>query len=290
MINRRKFFFILFILFLATACTQGKNANNFSGDQAYQYLQTLLGFGPRIPGNTGRENAAAYIKTTLEENAWSVTLQDFQFDETPLQNIIAKKGNGDTLIIVGTHYDTRAVSDQDSDVEKQDDPVPGANDGGSGTAVLLELSRVLEVPENTELWLVFFDAEDQGNLNGWNWSIGADYFVHQLQDPPSKTLIIDMIGDEDLNIYQEKNSTQSLVNEIWNVVEDLKYQSFLIPQFKYAMMDDHLPFLNAGYSTALLIDFDYPYWHTTADTIDHVSSRSLQIVGDVLVQWLSEQN
>jgi len=73
-------------------------------------------------------------------------------------------------------------------------------------------------------------------------------------------------------------------------VEDLKYQSFLIPQFKYAMMDDHLPFLNAGYSTALLIDFDYPYWHTTADTIDHVSSRSLQIVGDVLVQWLSEQN
>jgi hypothetical protein len=68
-----------------------------------------------------------------------------------------------------------------------------------------------------------------------------------------------MIGDEDLNIYQEKNSTQSLVNEIWNVVEDLAYRSYLIPQYKYAMLDDHLPFINAGYPTALLIDFDYPY-------------------------------
>ena len=286
---KRTLFFILLILVLATACTHRNNANAFSGDQAYQYLQTLLDFGPRIPGSAGRENAATFIKTTLEANAWSVTLQDFQFDNVPLQNIIAKKGNGDTLIIVGAHYDTRAVSDQESDVEKQDDPVPGANDGGSGSAVLLEMSRVLEVPEDTEIWLVFFDAEDQGDLNGWNWSIGADYFVHQLQNPPSEVVIIDMIGDEDLNIYQEKNSSQSLVDEIWNTAESLDYQSYLIPQYKYAMMDDHLPFINAGYPTALLIDFNYPYWHTTKDTIDHVSTKSLQIIGEVLVQWVSEQ-
>ncbi|MGV8027274.1 MAG: M28 family peptidase [Anaerolineaceae bacterium] len=290
MIQKRKsFIFILLILFLTTGCIQENKPINFSGDQAYQYLQTLLSFGPRIPGSSGRERTASYIKTTLEENDWFVTLQDFQFDETALQNIIAKKGNSDTFIIIGAHYDSRAVSDQENDIEKQADPVTGANDGGSGTAILLELSRVLEVPENTELWLVFFDAEDQGNLNGWNWSIGADYFVHQLQDPPSKTLIIDMIGDEDLNIYQEKNSSSTLVDEIWNVAADLNYQSYLIPQYKYAMMDDHLPFINAGYPTALLIDFDYPYWHTTSDTIDHVSSKSLQIIGNLLVQWLSEQ-
>lgn len=286
---KRGFVFAFFFFLLTTACVRESETTVFSGDQAYQHIQTLLDFGARVPGSIGRENAADYIASTLERNSWSVTLQDFQLDDTSLQNIIAKKGNGDVLIIVGTHYDTRAVSDQERDVSLQDNPVPGANDGGSGTAVLLELSRVLEVPENAEIWLVFFDAEDQGKLNGWNWSIGADYFVHQLRNPPDKVLVIDMIGDEDLNIYQEKNSSQSLVNEIWNVVENLGYQTYLIPQYKYAMMDDHLPFINAGYQTALLIDFDYPYWHTTEDTLDHVSSQSLQIIGDVLVQWISVQ-
>ena len=280
------FFFV--ILLLLSACNR-QNHQDFSGDQAYQFLQTLLVFGPRVPGAESHEKAATFIKNNLAGNGWSVASQDFQFDQTPLQNIVATKGNSDTLILIGTHYDSRAVADQDNQLENQDDPVLGANDGGSGTAVLLELSRILEIPENVEVWLVFFDGEDQGKLNGWTWSIGADYFVQQLQRAPSKVLIIDMIGDEDLNVYMEKNSTASLVEEVWNIAKDMDYQTAIIPEYKYAMLDDHLPFINIGYPAALLIDFDYPYWHTVGDTIEHVSAKSLQIIGDILVRWVSKQ-
>lgn len=287
--HRNKLIFLLIIsLFFLPACSKQNEESLFSGEQALQHIQALLDFGARIPGSTGREKAAAYIETTLQSNDWEVEMQDFEFADVPLQNIIAKKGNGENIIILGTHYDTRAVSDQEDDLEKQAEPVPGANDGSSGTAVLLELSRVLTIPQNAQVWLVFFDGEDQGHLNDWNWSIGADYFVYHLQTVPDKVVIIDMIGDEDLNIYQEKNSNEDLVSEIWNTAADLDYQSYFIPQYKYTMIDDHLPFVNAEYSAALVIDFDYPYWHTTNDTLEHVSSQSLQIVGDVILKWVEE--
>jgi len=296
MYRNRIIFLITIILFLFTACTQpykenqsSTEENKFSGDLSLQHIHALLDCGARIPGSTDRENAATYITTTLLENGWEVEFQDFEFDEIPLQNITAKKGEGENIIILGTHYDTRAVSDQEDDPEKRNKPVPGANDGGSGTAILLELSRILSVPQNTQIWLVFFDGEDQGHLNGWNWSIGADYYVHQLQITPHKVVIIDMVGDEDLNIYQEKNSDQSLVDEIWAAAAELEYQSYFIPQYKYSMIDDHLPFVNAGYPATLVIDFDYPYWHTNDDTLEHVSSQSLQIVGDVIMKWIEEQ-
>ncbi len=288
--HRNKFFFlfIVFLIFLF-ACSKPNEESLFSGDQSLQHIQELLDFGARTPGSAGRENAAAYIETTLQQNNWEVEMQDFEFDEVAMQNIIARKGDGENIIILGTHYDTRAVSDQEDISEKQNEPVPGANDGSSGTAILLELSRVLTIPQDAQLWLVFFDGEDQGHLNNWNWSIGADYFVHQLQIAPDKAVVIDMVGDEDLNIYQEKNSDADLVNEIWNIAAEMNYQTYFIPQYKYTMIDDHLPFVNAGYSAALVIDFDYPYWHTTADTLEHVSSQSLQIVGDVIMKWIEEQ-
>ena len=276
-------------LILLSACSSPNHNNTFSGEQALQHIQNLLAFGPRTPGSSARENASSYIETTLQENQWDVEIQDFQFNDVPLQNIIARKGNGEKIIMLGTHYDTRAVSDQEDDPEKQAEPVPGANDGSSGTAILLELSRVLTVPQDTQVWLVFFDGEDQGHLNGWNWSIGADHFAQQLQTSPKAVVIIDMVGDENLDIYKEKNSSSELVDEIWNVALDLNYQSYFIPQYKYTMIDDHLPFVKAGYSAALLIDFDYPYWHTNEDTLEHVSSQSLQIVGDVLLKWIEEQ-
>jgi len=280
---------LIFMPFILSGCSQTPDENLFSGEMAYQYLHAILDFGSRIPGSSGSRNAAAYMETALEKNDWQVTMQDFLFEGVPLQNIIAKKGNGETLIIIATHYDTRAAADRESDSQKQGNPVPGANDGGSGSAVLLELSRVLPISADIEVWLVFFDAEDQGNINSWNWSVGAEYFVHHLPQFPSKVLIIDMIGDEDLTIYQEKNSTQTLVDEIWNVADDLGYHAVFIPQEKYALLDDHLPFINAGIPAALLIDFDYPYWHTTDDTIEHVSVDSLQMIGDLLMRWISEQ-
>jgi len=276
----------LLFLFLSCGCSLPRADAPFNGDNAYQHVQAQLAFGARIPGSEAIRNTAAYLSETLQNNDWNTLVQSFDYKGVSLQNIIAKKGNGEEILLLATHYDTRSRADRDIDSTLREHPVLGANDGASGTAVLLELGRVLTIPDDTQVWLVFFDGEDQGNINGWEWSIGADYFVQHLEQSPDKVIIIDMIGDSDLNIYQEQNSNEKLVREIWSAAEQLAYHPYFIPELKYAMIDDHLPFLNHAIPAALLIDFDYAYWHTTHDTIENVSSNSLQIVGDVLCHWL----
>lgn len=280
------FLICLFFIFQLCGCSTPHADAHFSGDNAYQHVQAQLSFGARIPGSEAIRKTADYISETLQKNTWNTLVQSFEFKGVPLQNVIAKKGDGEKILILATHYDTRSRADRDINSTLREHPVPGANDGASGTAVLLELGRVLTIPDNTQVWLVFFDGEDQGHINDWEWSIGADYFVQHLELQPDKVIIIDMIGDTDLNIYQEQNSDEYLVKEIWSAAEQLDHHSYFIPEMKYAMIDDHLPFLNHAIPAALLIDFDYEYWHTTQDTIENVSSNSLQIVGDVLCHWL----
>ena len=131
-----------------------------------------------------------------------------------LQNIIARYNNEEPQIMIGTHYDTRLFSDQEQDADLQKLPVPGANDGTSGTVVMMELARAIQ-DEDIPIWLVFFDGEDQGNIYNWDWSVGAQYFADQMSNYPQKVIIIDMIGDADLNIHREKNSDVLLTDEIW---------------------------------------------------------------------------
>ena len=138
-----------------------------------------------------------------------------------------------------------------------------------------------------EIWLVFFDLEDQGRIEGYDWILGSQFFVDQLNEKPDAVIVIDMIGDEDLQIYKEKSSTQTLVNEIWQVAKDLSYEEIFSDEEKYSILDDHTPFLNAGIQAIDIIDFDYPYWHTTADTADKVSAESLEIIGNLLFAWLN---
>ena len=104
---------------------------------------------------------------------------------------------------------------------------------------------------------------------------------------PDSVIILDMIGDKDLNIYMEGNSDPDLNNEIWRVASELGYSQF-IPKYKYNLIDDHIPFLNAGIRAVDVIDFNYPYWHTVEDTADKVSAESLQIVGETIVKWLEQ--
>lgn len=281
-----RFSVCLFFIFLICGCSSPHADIHFSGDNAYQHVQAQLAFGARVPGSEAIRNTAAYISETLQNNDWNTFDQSFEFKGVRLQNIIAKKGDGERILLLATHYDTRSKADRDTNSTLREQPVPGANDGASGTAVLLELSRVLTIADDTQVWLVFFDGEDQGHINGWEWSIGADYFVQHLEQSPDKVIVIDMIGDSDLDIYQEQNSDKELVEEIWSAAQQLTYHPYFIPEMKYAMIDDHLPFLNHAIPAALLIDFDYSYWHTTHDTIENVSSDSLQIVGDVLSHWL----
>ncbi len=160
----------------------------------------------------------------------------------------------------------------------------------SGVAVLLELARHIDTEQlGREVWLVFFDAEDNGDIDGWEWMVGSRYMAQHLsiRSPvkPEAMILVDMIGDADLQIYYEVTSTSELRKSIWGTAAELGYGQF-IPQEGYIVEDDHTPFLKHGIPAVVLIDGVYPYWHTTADTTDKVSPTSLHAVGRTLERWL----
>lgn len=261
----------------------------FDGEHAHQDVQTQLAFGPRTPGSTAHAQTVEWMIAELSKNGWTVEVQELEYQGQPVRNVIAKKGSGDPWIILGAHYDSRFFADQDNDPAASQQPVPGANDGASGVAVLLELSRVLpeKLAKASQVWLVFFDSEDQGNLTGWDWIYGSRAFVEQLSGTPTSMVLVDMIGDADLNIFQEQNSDPELTRQIWESAASLGYQQHFIQQPKFRMLDDHIPFLQKGIPAVDLIDFDYPYWHTSQDTADKVSAASLEMVGKTLIKWLT---
>jgi glutaminyl-peptide cyclotransferase len=260
----------------------------FNGDRAYADVKYQVSLGPRIPGTPAHDQIVQWITAELKKYSWQVQLQQTSLENHPIQNIIAKKGTAGSKpwVIIGAHYDTRMFADQDPDLSKRTQPVPGANDGASGVAVLLELARNLDSLKSKEVWLVFFDTEDQGNIPGWNWILGSQAFVNSLSGKPDYSVVIDMIGDKDLNIYRELNSNQALTDRIWSVAASLGYQDQFINQGKYRMEDDHTPFLEKGLDAIDIIDFDYPWWHTASDTPDKVAPASLKAVGNTLLSWV----
>jgi len=280
---------ILLILVLgwyaASFANRQPDSVSFDSSHAYADVQTQVAFGPRIVGTEGHAQAREWIRSELESAGWVVEVHETERMEHPIYNIIAKTNTEAPQIILGAHYDTRMYADHDPTPGMQAMPVPGANDGASGVAVLLELARSL--PADTEpVWLVFFDAEDNGNIEGWDWILGSRAFAEEIKVQPRAVVIVDMIGDADLNIYLEKNSNTAIRAEIWSTAESLGYADKFINEEKFSMLDDHTPFLEAGIPAVDLIDFDYPYWHTTQDTPDKVSAESLQAVGDTLLNWI----
>ena len=261
----------------------------FNGQRAYADVETQVGFGPRIPGTEGHTKIREWMRDELVAVGWQVEVQDSEVLGHPIKNVIAKRSDESPQIIFGAHYDTRMFADRDPDPSQHTNPVPGANDGASGVAVLLELARTL--PEETRpIWLVFFDAEDNGNIEGWDWILGSREFVQNNSIQPRAVIIVDMIGDADLNIYKEVNSDPALNDEIWQTAKILGYESRFISEYKHSMTDDHTPFLQASLPAIDIIDFDYPYWHTLQDTPDKVSAESLQAVGKTLLVWVMQQS
>ena len=120
--------------------------------------------------------------------------------------------------------------------------------------------------------------------------MGSRYFVSKLETKPQAVILLDMIGDENLNIHIERNSNIELSDEIWSTAQLLGYEKNFINTPKYSISDDHIPFIEAGIPAVDIIDFDYPYWHTTADTIDKISADSLAIVGSTILFWINQQN
>jgi glutaminyl-peptide cyclotransferase len=206
-----------------------------------------------------------------------------------LTNIIASYNPGSTRrILLCAHWDSRPRCDQDPDTTLARLPVLGANDGASGTAVLLEMGRLFKKsPPPIGVDIVLFDGEDYGLKDEEKgWFLGSTYFARNLNGyRPRLAILLDMIGDKDLKIYREAISQKyagDLNDYIWGIAREIAAPAF-VDSVKHVVSDDHVPLLSAGIKAADIIDFDYPWWHTHLDSPDKCSPQSLAEVGRVLV-------
>ncbi|MFN2113556.1 MAG: M28 family peptidase, partial [Anaerolineales bacterium] len=200
----------------------------FQAERAYQDLAYQVDLGPRIPGTPGHEQIRIWITENLEESGWIVEEQLAEIAGFQVRNLIAYREEAPEYILLGAHYDTRIMADHDPDQSMRDQPVPGANDGASGVAVLLELARVLPKDLSIPVKLVFFDAEDNGGIGEWDWILGSRAFVRDLEDPPQAAVIVDMVGDDSLEIYFEGNSDPAIREGIWRQARELGYGNVFI--------------------------------------------------------------
>jgi len=272
-------------------CTSAQPAtelvSDFDGERALADVAKQVALGSRVPGSQAHREAGDWILGQLQQAGWTTEVQEFEHRGVRLRNLIARAGpEAPGGILLGTHYDTRPQADRDAVSPMA--AVPGANDGASGVAVLLELARVLPKERlRVPLQLVFFDGEDSGRLDGWPWAVGSTEFVRQGNKLPARAVIVDMVGDADLQLYLEGNSDPELAAEIWAVAREAGMSAFIAEPGRN-IIDDHVPFLDAGIPAIDIIDIDYPYWHTTEDTLDKVSAASLAQVGETLLAWLEK--
>ena len=276
---------------------------SFDGNLAYENLKKVVSHGPRNPGSAGHQACLAHLEEVLRTRADTVRLQRFSHRGYGgalfhLSNIVASfRPNETSRILLCTHWDTRPRADRDPDPDRRNEPIPGANDGGSGVAVLLEIARILkETPPPVGVDLVFFDGEDYG-LEGDtpNYLLGSRHFA--ATKPPDYVpkfgILLDMIGDAQLEIPREGNSMKfasDIVQLVWKKAAELGYTQFSDREDE-PITDDHLPLNAVGIKTIDLIDFSYPdeshrYWHTHSDTIDKCSAESLEAVGTVITHVL----
>ncbi len=260
--------------------------NGFSSIETFSYLADLQANGARVPGSTAHLYSREYLADQMRELGWTVDIQSGMINGHEFHNIYARHGSGPMKLLLGSHYDSRLVADQDLDSRLRNHPVPGVNDGGSSTAILLELARILPPGKSEGIGIAFFDIEDQGNIPGWQWILGSMEFVKSNSDLPEKMVLVDMVGGHLQTIQPPENSNREMYQEIQTVATDLGYgESFLDPS-KRGIIDDHVPFYEAGVSSVDLIDIIDPYWHTTSDDLENVNLNSLQKAGETLFVWI----
>ena len=303
-------FAVAWLVAPAFACSTGGDAatvftanaaSEFNADSAMSYVRQQLAFGPRVPGTPGWQKTGDWMVARLKGTADVVTEQKWTHTlatgkQIPMRNILARfKPNATERVLYVTHWDTRPLADSDPLPENHAKPIPGANDGASGVALLLGVADALKkVPPTMGVDLLFVDGEDWGTFGpDVDVLIGATYFASHLPTPGYKPLfgvLWDMIGDADLNIPQEMYSAQQapeVVQRVWATAKELGYEKYFLPDMRtYPITDDHYPLLKAGLRVIDVIDLDYDAHHTMADDIGRVSAKSLKIVGDVAMALL----
>jgi hypothetical protein len=273
----------------------------FDGQTAFAYLRTQVEFGPRVPGTEGHRRQAEWLERMLRERADTVIVQawphvNFKGDTLPLRNFVARfnPAAADRILYLA-HWDTRPISDGPGST-RTDTPVPGANDGASGVAVLLGVADALKkTPPGLGVDLLFVDGEDYGDfgkqpndvLIGSRW-----YTKHQPEAaPPRFAVLYDLVADADLQVYQEGNSltgAPQVVEKVWEAAKRVGHQAYFRSDSagRHTLTDDHVELQRVGIRAIDVVDFDYAPWHTPDDDLSKVSAASLQIVGDVAMAVL----
>jgi Zn-dependent M28 family amino/carboxypeptidase len=267
---------------------QAPAAARFDSNRAWEHLRQLVTLGPRPAGSQALEQTRRYLRGQLATAGVSVAEQAWDAD-TPagsihMVNLVATiPGRSRNRIVVAGHYDTKRF---------REFRFVGANDGGSSAAFLLELARVLKQRRNPlTLELLFLDGEEAVvEWAGTDHTYGSRHYVEEARRSRSlaslKALVlVDMIGDRDFVIKRDLNSTGWLMDLFWDAARRQGHASYFSADTTQ-IEDDHLPFVEAGVPSVDLIDLDYPAWHTPEDTLDAVSARSLQVVGDVMLAAL----
>lgn len=282
---------------------------NFNKSNAYTAIKNQTqDIGYRIPGTKESRECIAFFISEFQkiDSNFSYYYHNFTVQNTNCCNVLFKMNEGyDNIVILGAHFDSRAKATKDED--NPTSPVPGANDGASGCAVLLELARVLYPRRENlscEIWFLFFDAEDQGfdydyGMEDWDWCEGSEQFVNEIDlfynsshEEFDSMLLLDMVGGMNLRFINELYSTSSLLDEIFAIGRALSYSSaFPESAVNNQIIDDHLAFLDIGIPSAdLIINFwndpSWPYHHTTMDNLTYISEESLEITGKTVEQFL----
>ena len=283
--------------------------HQFNKYDAYNYLEDQIDLGNRIPGTQARKDCANYFIAEFQkiDPGFSYFSHNFTVLGVDCQNVLFKMNEQyKNILILGAHYDSRAKATKDS--SDPTSPVPGANDGASGSAVLIELADIFYSNRDElecQIWFLFFDAEDQGKdiaygIKDWEWCEGSQKFVQDIDNYYDTTtehfdcmILLDMVGGGNLEFINELNSRSSLLDELFIIGRSLGYtDTFPQNPISQAITDDHVAFNSLGIPTAdLIIEFwgsspSWPYHHTTEDNLDHISRDSLEITGKTVEQFI----
>ncbi len=291
---------VLSVVLVAFGCGAGEAAQQeFDAARAYQDVATQVAFGPRVPNTEGHRRTGDWILERLRVTADSVEEQSFihvtsDGDTLQLRNLIGMfRPDATERILYVAHWDTRPTADQSANLADQRRPVPGANDGASGVAVLLGVADALaRVPPAFGVDLVFVDGEDYGDFaRDEDVFLGSRYYAAHADTTarPLYAVVWDMVGDRDLEIGHETNSVNfapEVVRRVWAQARELGYGRVFRNTSAGAVRDDHIPLQEAGIRAIVVIDFDYSHWHLVTDTVEQVSAESLGIVGSVALALL----